>query len=88
MAVDANILRALVRRVSDLEAEKSAIDQDIAAIYAEAQAGGLDPEMVGECVRVTLLSEAERAEERQGRADGQDWQKRRAAYLKALGVDA
>lgn len=88
MAIDANILRAFVRRVSDLEAEKSAIDEDIAAIYAEAQAAGLDPELVGECVRVTVLDPSAREQEDRERAEARDWDKRRTAYLKALGGDA
>jgi uncharacterized protein (UPF0335 family) len=55
-------LTALIERVERLEAEKSAIADDIREIYAEAKGNGFDPKMVRHLVRLRRMEESDRKE--------------------------
>lgn len=55
-------LRALIERIENLEAEKSAISEDVKSVYAEAKGGGYDTAVIRQVVKLRKMDASERME--------------------------
>lgn len=55
-------LQSIVNRIERLETEKKAIADDIKDVYAEAKAGGFDPKILRQVIRIRKQDAAEREE--------------------------
>lgn len=71
-----NQLKAFIERLERLEAEKSALAEDIKAIYSEAKGSGYDTKIMREIIRIRKQDPNERSE-REAILD---------TYLAALGM--
>jgi len=71
-----NQLKAFIERIERMESEKSALADDIKAIYAEAKGTGFDTKIMREVIRIRKQDPNERSE-REAILD---------TYLAALGM--
>lgn len=61
--LSADALRQFVARIERLEAEKTALTEDIKEVYAEVKSHGYDARTIREIIRERKRDQAERAEQ-------------------------
>jgi uncharacterized protein (UPF0335 family) len=74
--IAAELLRSFVERIERLEEDKAALAADIREVYAEAKAGGFDPKIMRQVIRMRKVDADDLAAE----------QATLALYARALGL--
>lgn len=62
-AVAKDVLRSIVERIENLEADKANISQDIKEVYSEAEGNGFDKRILRAIVRLRKMDDAVRQEQ-------------------------
>lgn len=57
------LIRDTVKRIENLEAERSEISEAIRDVYAEAKGNGLSPKILRQVIRLRKMDAADRAEQ-------------------------